>query len=264
MKTVFKSLLSRTLSPKAYVFVRMCWWLLSYYCPFLVSSWFIKRTPEVHGYGRDPSLSGLVRQLSNINVVAPTRMCRVMTKNGSDKGKGAHNYTTVYSVLFKQFEDQPIRIFELGLAIVGRPGASLRGWRELFPNAHVYGADIDRSVLLQEDRIETFYCDQLDKRSIRELWSQPTLQSKFDLIVEDGLHTFEGNISFLENSIESLRPGGIYVIEDIECSMVTTWKSQLETVYSRCYPQYAFALVLLPNGSNSFDNNILVCRRNAD
>jgi hypothetical protein len=114
-----------------------------------------------------------------------------MTKYGSDKGKGAHNYTTVYSVLFKHFEDRPIRIFELGLAIVGRPGASLRGWRELFPNAHVYG-DIDQSVLFQEDRIETFYCDQLDKRSIQELWSRPTLQSKVDLIEEDGLHTFEG------------------------------------------------------------------------
>ena len=186
-----------------------------------------------------------------------------MTKYGSDKGSGAHNYTTVYSVLFKQFDDQPIRIFELGLAIVGRPGASLRGWRELFPNARVYGADINRSVLFQEDGIETFYCDQLDKRSIRELWSQPSLQSKVDLIVEDGLHTFEGNISFLENSIESLRPGGIYVIEDIEHSMVTTWKSQLETVYSQCYPQYTFALVLLPNGSSSFDNNMLVCRRRA-
>jgi len=264
MKIAFKSLLRRALSPKAYEFVRMRWWLLSYYLPSLVTSWFVKRKPEVHGYGSDPSLSRLVKQLSNVNVLAPTKMCRVMTTHGSDKGQGSHNYTTVYSVLFKEFADQSIRIFELGLAIRGRPGALLRAWRELFPNARVYGADIDRTVLFQDDRIETFYCDQLDKRSIHELWSQPNLQTGFDLIIEDGLHTFEGNVSFLENSIECLRPGGIYVIEDIEHSMVPRWKGQLETIYSKRYPTYAFALLLLPNVSNSLDNNLLVGRRSAE
>ena len=263
MKIAFKSLL-RGVSPKAYEFVRMCWWLLSYYLPSLVTAWFVQRKPEVHGYGSDPGLSCLMKQLSNVNALAPTKMCRIMTRYGSDKGRGWHNYTTVYSVLFKEFQDQPIRIFELGLAILGRPGASLRGWRELFPNAHVYGADIDRTVLFEDDRIETFYCDQLDKGSIRELWTRPNLQSRLDLIIEDGLHTFEGSVSFLENSIECLRPGGMYVVEDIECSMVSRWDDQLKTIYSQRYPTYAFALVLLPNASNSFDNNLLVVRRSAD
>jgi hypothetical protein len=66
-----------------------------------------------------------------------------MTKYGSDKGNGWHNYTTVYSALFEEFRDQPVRIFEFGLGtndpgapssmgVYGRPGASLRAWRELF------------------------------------------------------------------------------------------------------------------------------------
>jgi hypothetical protein len=185
----------------------------------------------------------------------------------------------VYSVLFKEFqnqkEDESIRIFELGLGtddpgkpssmgIYGRPGASLRGWRELFPNALVYGADIDRTILFQDDRIETFYCDQLDKASIHELWSQPNLRTGFEIIVEDGLHTFEANVSFLENSIECLRPGGICVIEDIRHSMVNKWKDHLQTIYSKHYPGFTFALVLLPNPANSFDNNLLVIRRGAE
>ena len=45
--------------------------------------------------------SHLVKQLRTVNTLAPTKMCRVMTKYGSDKGHGSHNYTTVYSALFK-------------------------------------------------------------------------------------------------------------------------------------------------------------------
>lgn len=37
--------------------------------------------------------------------------------------------------------------------------------RELFPHALVYGADIDRDILFEEDRIKTFYCNQLDSVS---------------------------------------------------------------------------------------------------
>ena len=86
---------------------------------------------------------------------------------------------------------------------------------KLFPNAAVCGADVDRRILFREDRIKTFYCDQSDRSSIRELWSQPDLQGGADIIIEDGLHTFEANVSFLEESLDHLCPGGIYVTEDI-------------------------------------------------
>ena len=200
----------------------------------------MRRRLEVRGFGGGGAASDLVKQLRSVNALAPTKMCRVMTKYGSDKGyHRRHNFTTVYSVLFEGRLDQPLRLFELGLGTNnpelpstmgddGRPGASLRGWRELFPNALVYGADIDRAVLFQEDRIKTFYCDQLDQASIRELWSQPELQGGMDIIIEDGLHTFEANVSFLEGSLEHLRPGGIYIIEDIAKSMVERWYDQLE------------------------------------
>jgi hypothetical protein len=143
----------------------------------------------------------------------------------------------------------------------GRPGGSLRGWRELFPNALVYGADIVRANLFQEDRIKTFYCDQLDQASIRELWAQPELQGGMDIIIEDGLHTFEANVSFLEGSLAHLRPGGIYIIEDIAKSMAERWYDQLEKIYSVQYKTYDFAFVVLPNYFNNIDNNLLVIRR---
>jgi hypothetical protein len=195
-----------------------------------------------------------------------------MTRHGSDKGQGKHNYTTIYSALFGNLRDRPLLIFELGLGtnnpllpssmgIHGRPGASLRGWRELFTYALVYGADIDRDILFEEDRIQTFYCDQLDSAAIRELWSQPALQGGVDILIDDGLHTFEGNTSFLDGSLEHLRPGGIYVIEDIENETIEKWRNQLETICFKRYPNHEFALLTAPNSRNTSDNNMLVIRR---
>lgn len=247
-------------------------WYANIYMRRLFLSFFVRRTPEVHGVrsGRD---SVLVRQLRNINVLAPTRMCRIMTKCGSDKGSHRwHNYTTIYSALLSSHRKQPLRIFELGIGTTnpalastmganGQPGASLRGWRDLFPNALVYGADIDRDILFSEKRIKTFYCDQCDNAAIRQLWVQAELGDPMDIIIDDGLHTLEGNTSFLEASLGRVRPGGLYVIEDLPRETVGIWRTRIEAVYSKQFPDYDFAVVELPIECNSYDNNLLVVRR---
>jgi hypothetical protein len=194
-----------------------------------------------------------------------------MTKYGSDKSR-LHNYTPLYSALFKELCVQPLRVFELGLGsnnpdvssnmgVFGEPGASLRGWRQLFPHALVYGADIDRGILFEEDRIKTFYCDQLDRCSIRELWSHPDLRGGMDIIIEDGLHTLEASASFLEESLNYLRSGGLYVTEDIGGEYFEEWYDRIETIYSKQYPTYEFVFVVLANRGYS---NLLVVRRKAD
>jgi hypothetical protein len=266
-----RELLRRKLSPQAYQYIRIHWWYSRFYAPRLVASFFVRRTPKVQGFPGGHT-SELVHQLRGLNVLSPTDMCCVMTRHDSDKGQGWHNYTTVYSMLFGRLRDQPLRIFEVGLGtnnpkvassmgINGSPGASLRGWRELFPHALVYGADIDRAILFAEDRIKTFYCDQLDSVAISDLWAQPALQGGMDIIIDDGLHTFESNISFLEGSLEHLRPGGVYVIEDIFQKTIKRWQNQLDTVYSKRFPDHEFAFVELPNSFSDPDNNLLIIRR---
>ncbi len=271
VKTLLRGVLWRTLSPESYHAVRFRWWCLSCYVPRVVASWFLKQTPQVRGFGAGGS-TALTQQLRSVNVSAPTRMCRIMTKYGSDKGHGWHNYTTVYSVLFKDCQGRPLRILEIGLGSnnpdqlssmgsLGVPGASVRGWRELFPRAVVFGADIDRAILFQEERIKTFYCDQLDQTSIRELWSQTDLQDGMDIIIEDGLHTFEANVSFLEGSLDHLRPGGVYVTEDILGKLANNWYEWAEA-FAKRYPSHEVAFVILPNSVNpDWDNNLLIVRR---
>jgi len=264
-------LLRPVLPPKLVQFLRYAFWCGSVYFPRLVTSGFAKRTPKVRGFGSAQGPSSLAKQLEGVNVLAPTRMCRVMTKYGSDKGR-LNYYTPVYSALFKDRSNEPVRIFELGLGTnntelpsnmgpYGAPGASLRGWRELFPNARVYGADVDRSILFEEDRIKTFYCNQLDQSSIRDLWSNPGLNEGADILIEDGLHTFEGNISFLEGSLRHLRPGGIYVTEDIMLNDVEAWYDRLESVYAKQNPTYEFAFAVIARDGSGGSNNLLVIRR---
>jgi hypothetical protein len=259
-----REFIRQNLSPQAYQYIRYHYWYDMFYLPRSVLSVLVRRTPNIPYFSVDNASASLLHQLRDINVFSPTKMCRVMTKHGSDKGRDRHNYTTIYSVLFGKLRDQPLLIFELGLGtnspkfpsnmgVNGRPGASLRGWREL-----VYGADIDRDILFEEDRIKTFYCDQLDSVAIRDLWSQPVLQGGMDMIIDDGLHTFEGNTSFLDGSLERLRPGGVYVIEDIHQETIEKWQNQLKTIYSKRFPNHEFVLVMLPNAFNDYDNNLLI------
>ena len=262
------------LSLRAFASVQLRWREFLF-CLQTVRSWFVSRTPEVDCFGGGSGTSYLVKTIRSVNVLSRTKMCRVMLRHGSDKSYHSHNYTTVYSALFKGLRSNPLRIFELGLGsnniempyhmgVNGIPGASLRGWQELFPYAQVYGADIDRNILFQENRIKTFYCDQLSQPAISELWSHPDLQRGADIIIEDGLHIFEGNTSFLEGSLEHLRPGGFYVVEDIDQGFVEEWFKQIDTVYSKRYPTYEFAFVALPTYSSVRDNNLLVIRREVE
>jgi hypothetical protein len=284
MLTYSREILRRNLSADAYNKLRYTWWWGGRsYLPRLIASSVRRTAPKVHSFARDGGPSRL-QDLHSVNVLAPTRLCRIMTWYGSDKGSmtwygnyqtmGYHNYTTVYAALFAPLHDRPLKLFELGLgsnnpnmpanmSVDGRPGASLRGWRDFFPRARVYGADIDRDILFAEERIKTFYCDQLDPEAIARLWAEPELREGMDIIIEDGMHSYDANISFLEGSLEQLRPGGFYIVEDIHRKMIDRWLEVLERVYSRRFPNYEFALVDVPNRHNPDSNNLLIAHKRA-
>ncbi len=263
-------LLRRKLSPRAFERLRIGRWYYRSHLTGLAATFRGHPAPVVHSFPEGMAFR-VPGEISGVNIFAPTAMCRAMARHGSDKST-KHNYTTIYSVLFGELRKKPLRIFELGLGtnnpdlvssmgVYGTPGASMRGWRELFPNAQIYGADIDRDILFKDDRIETFYCDQLDANAIRDLWSQPSLREQMDIIIDDGLHTLEGNVSFMNGSLGSLRPGGVYVVEDILSNALGDWRTLLQSDYPKRFPNHEFALLELPHTWNRHDNNLLIVRR---
>lgn len=161
----------------------------------------------------------------------------LMKKYGSDKGspidgdtfsqyRKMHLYTDLYNLIFSGQRQSVNRVFECGIGTANPeynstmgvnavPGASLRAWKDYFPNATIYGADIDKNSLFEDERIKTFYVDQLDPQSVYKMWNEINEPNEsFDLIIDDGLHTVDAAISLLENSFHKLKSGGTYIIED--------------------------------------------------
>jgi hypothetical protein len=202
-----------------------------------------------------------------------TPLCEIMGRNNSDKGNlnitgSWHNYTTLYYSLFKNIADKELRVFELGIGtnnltmvsnmgINGRPGASLYGWSEFFPNSKVFGADIDRDILFNTDRIKTFYCDQTKPEVIQKMWTEPELQDAFDIIIDDGLHLHEANFTFFENSIHKLKSKGYYIIEDIIKNDQYIFLNKIKEWESK-YTDCSFTIINIPSTRNSFDNVLIV------
>ena len=207
-------------------------------------------------------MQGILLELSDLD--KETELCAVMKRQGSDKGSDRHNYTKAYYSLLKHQKQDPIRIFEVGLGTnnedvrssmgpAGIPGASLRGWREFFPKATIYGADIDQRILFQDERIHTFFIDQLKKETIQAVWHQIG-NDQFDLILDDGLHTFDANSIFAANSFHMVKPGGFFIIEDI---IKHDLNLALFDAFLRGFRKEA-ALIQLPHRSNVVDNIIAV------
>ena len=134
-----------------------------------------------------------------------------------------HAYTPFYEALLHDLSPRIVVEFGIGSQVDGMPyrmlppnvpGGSLRGWREFFPAARIIGADLDRDVLFAEDRIDTFWVDVQSTVAIRDMWQG--IGGTVDLIVDDAYHTFKANECLLKNSFHMLRPGGFYIIEDID------------------------------------------------
>jgi hypothetical protein len=103
----------------------------------------------------------------------------------------------------------------------GSWAGSLKGWKEYFPNSTIFSADFDENYLYNDDRIKSFYVNQEESLSIKELWKNLSNES-FDLIIDDGPHTYTSNILFFKESFYKLKDNGIYIIEDCHLNFIDT------------------------------------------
>jgi hypothetical protein len=154
------------------------------------------------------------------------------SKNGSDKST-THSYHPIYSSLICN-SNTPIKaILEIGIGTnninlpsnmgpKGRPGASLQSWQELFPNATIVGADIDKDILIFENNIKSFLLDQTSNKSWVK-FKEKLRGLQFDLIIDDGLHSPLSNLKTICHSLDLLSPSGVLVIEDIAERSLPYW-----------------------------------------
>jgi hypothetical protein len=170
----------------------------------------------------------LVPEYGKQNDDRPQRLSELFAKWGTDKG--INGYADIYECLFYRCRLQIRSLLEVGIgtmipgvhsSMVGfaqagyRPGGSLRAWREYFPNAFIYGMDVQPDTQFDDEiRIATLLGDSSDASQVSSaLRSSP--HKSFDIIIDDGSHRCEDQLMTLANLFPFLRHTGIYVIEDL-------------------------------------------------
>jgi hypothetical protein len=135
-------------------------------------------------------------------------------RHGTDKV--SHGFCTFYHHHLAASRHGIFKVLEIGVF----RGASLRMWRDYFPNAEIHGFDSQKTELTPESRIHLHVGDQADRHSLDSLLE--AAGSPFDLIIDDGGHTMEQQQVSFACLFPHLRPGCPYIIEDLHTSFFPT------------------------------------------
>jgi predicted O-methyltransferase YrrM len=119
-----------------------------------------------------------------------------------------------YDPLFSPKKDTTLSLLEIGVAF----GGSIRMWRDYFTNAVITGIDPfvdfpkeERTVFLKIDAYTQSTVDMFQDGS-------------FDIVIDDGPHSFDSMVYFLQNYLPKVKSGGILILEDIHN---TSWTPKL-------------------------------------
>jgi hypothetical protein len=151
----------------------------------------------------------------------------------SDKGDlwfDRHNYSRLYSVLFAPLRDKPVRILEIGLlnradrgwknvagryfgTSVGSRAPSMQMWSEYFPQAAVFGFDINEFAGVNIERCKIYRGDMAKREDLDRFIAESG--GHFDIIIDDASHASHHEQIALGYLFQHLNPSGLYVIEDL-------------------------------------------------
>lgn len=122
------------------------------------------------------------------------------------------SYCDIYERYLSKNRLQVKKFVEIGI----RNGCSLRMWKEYFPNAHIYGIDIDpRCKQFEEDRITCFIGDQNNEDFLLKIKEEI---GDYDVLLDDGSHITEHQIKTFNILYENCKEKGFYIIEDLRNS----------------------------------------------
>jgi len=153
--------------------------------------------------------------------------------DGRKDGSG-HGFAHTYARALESTRMTTKRVLEFGVYM----GASIKMWQEYFPNAEIVGVDWFAGLLGHGERFKDahkFYDDwQAGKHGqriqlieanqgltedLQRVVSTLRNGAAFDLIVDDASHKNKDQQQTFGHMFPLLRPGGIYVLEDLHSSL---------------------------------------------
>jgi hypothetical protein len=121
-----------------------------------------------------------------------------------------NHYFDAYERHFARFRGKEVHILEIGIY----SGGSLEMWQSYFgPDSRIYGVDIEpRCKAYETELMRVFIGDQGD----RGFWKRFRQEvPSLDIVIDDGGHVPEQQVVSLEELLPHVRPGGLYLCEDI-------------------------------------------------
>lgn len=169
-------------------------------------------------------------QINYNSFTTESDLCKIGFKYQTDKSPlctnlpGCHSYTPFYNILFSPFRYSQITLGEIGIY----KNASMKMWREYFPNAIMYGWDCkpennteeryktDFIELAKKDNLKNVFYDYMNVKDDQSIISSMNkCNTKFDILIEDSDHEFWSQIRVICHSVNFLKPGGMLIIEDV-------------------------------------------------
>jgi hypothetical protein len=131
----------------------------------------------------------------------------VARRNGTDQVA----YMPYFVQHFHSLQASEFTMLEIGVY----HGQSLEVWKEIFPRAKIYALDINPECAQYADppRVQITIGSQADP-SVLSKWVKQ-ISDPIDVIVDDGSHVMEHLRTSFTHLFPMLRPGGVYVLEDL-------------------------------------------------
>ncbi len=194
--------------------------------------------PNIKGRFRDDNLVIVENKKPDGNrktIMEQTELCKIAFKYGTDKCPQLkkHAYTPFYYDLLKDKRDSIKKVLEMGIGhypnMQNAPiffdrglkrnyykGASLKMWRDFFPNAQIYGADVVAESMFTDTRIKTYLCDERKKEDLESLIKK--VGSDIDVVIDDASHHTADQIFCAQTLLPLLKKDVTYIIEDVSHS----------------------------------------------
>jgi hypothetical protein len=125
-----------------------------------------------------------------------------------------HRYDRIYDMFLQSKYNMQGSVLEIGID----SGKSLNMWLESFPNAFIYGMDIDKEY--SGERYTVIKGDQSNQADLNNVINSVKDKNLF-FINDDGSHIPEHQLLSFNTLFPTLIEGGVYIIEDVETSYWT-------------------------------------------
>lgn len=130
------------------------------------------------------------------------------------------SYLQEYENIFCNYKSFSLDLLEIGV----QNGGSLEIWAKYFSSdSRIIGCDINpacEELIFELENIDVVVGSIIDPAVQKRIFE---LTESFDIIIDDGSHVSSDIVNAFCSLFSRVKPGGIYIVEDLHCSYWSQW-----------------------------------------